>query len=76
MTSYLHRPCWKVPLERRCEALAKPTDSWTMWNRYERRCQRPAEQSRDARVVCWQHAQLPLIKYCEVERSAMRVWEA
>ena len=48
MTAYYDRPKWSVPIEARCEAIAKPVkQDWRQWVKIERRCQRPANQGRD-----------------------------
>lgn len=57
MTSHKHRSTFNVPDDQRCEAIAKPVRSaWQVWQRYTRRCQRPANQCRLGRAVCHMHA--------------------
>lgn len=64
--AYATRCEWSVPDEQRCEAMCEPVrQTFQLWRRLARRCARPAEQSRDGRAVCWQHAALPRVKYLQ-----------
>lgn len=62
-----HGPEGVAPDDERCEALAKGTGSQTYWEwtRYDHRCPRPANQTRQGRAVCYVHAQVKDLTFWE-----------
>ena len=58
MTCYDDRPKTVASTELRCEAVCPPCgrEEWQSWKKHPRQCVRRAEQCRDGRLVCWQHA--------------------
>lgn len=69
----MDRPNFFVPLELRCEAVAKPAkQTWQSWQWRERQCCRRAQQGRGGHIFCWQHAnakEMPRIYDFPVDRS-------
>lgn len=63
--AYRDRSTYSAPDDQRCEALAKPNPNAGpyVWQRFWRRCHRRANQSREGRSVCFQHAAIPNIRW-------------
>lgn len=59
-----HGPENGAPDEQRCEAMVRGTGNarYFLWTRYDRRCSKRVNQSRDGLAVCHVHAKIETLE--------------
>jgi hypothetical protein len=56
----------RTDIKDQCEAVVPGHPTWAYeWVRVDHQCPRRANQGREGRLVCWQHAQAKQIHYVE-----------